>query len=432
MPPSDLSRSAFRKRTGKAVAGAAEPRKQARLARMRTTATALLATMVGLLIVSIIFQRDYPALAWLRAFAEAGTVGAIADWYAVVALFRHPFGIRVPHTGIIARNQERIASNLGSFVEQNLLTPEIVVDKLRGQNTAAAVAAWLARPDNSRIVAGSVAESIPALLRSFDDKEVVRFFERSVVPQLRTLDVSRLAGSILTILTEGNRHQPLLDHGLQALEGWLVANLDMVKSKFGEASRYTPALVDTYIVNKFVEGIVALLHEIVANPDHELRRQFDAAMRDLIHELETSDDYRRMGKAWMRDCIRYLRREDYYRILWERVRTRLSADIGGKQSLIRDTMAAALASVGKSVAEDPGIQQRLNAWWLDLVRTVMIRHGRKISALITEVVRSWNAEEVSRKIEAEIGPDLQYIRINGTFVGGSVGVLLHAGALLLA
>ncbi|WP_238587163.1 DUF445 domain-containing protein [Cupriavidus sp. IDO] len=421
-------------RAGRRMAAASAPEllKQQRLTRMRATATGLLACMIGLLVVSIIFQRDYPALAWLRAFAEAGTVGAIADWYAVVALFRHPFGIPVPHTAVIPRNQARIASGLGSFVEQNFLTPEIVVDRLRGQNTAGAVAAWLARPENSRIIANSVADSVPALLRSFDGKEAARFFERTVVPQLRTLDVSRLAGNVLTILTEGDRHQPLLDHGLRALERWLVANSDMVKAKFGEASRYTPALLDAYIVNKFVEGIIALLHEVVANPDHELRQQFDAAVQELIGKLQASDDYRRVGKAWMRDCIRYLRREDYYRILWERARTRLSADIGSERSLIRDTMAAALASIGKSVSEDPGIQQKLNAWWLDLVRTMMLRYGRQISALITEVVQSWNADEVSRKIEAEIGPDLQYIRINGTFVGGAVGVLLHAGAVLLA
>lgn len=409
-----------------------EPLKQQRLTRMRVTATCLLAAMVALLAASIIFQRDYPALAWLRAFAEAGTVGAIADWYAVVALFRHPFGIPVPHTAIIARNQARIANGLGSFVEENFLTPEIVVDRLRGQNTAAAAAAWLARPDHSRIIANAVADSVPALLGSFEDKEVARLFERTVVPRLRTFDVSRLAGNVLTILTEGDRHQPLLDHGLRALERWLVANSDVVKAKFGEASRYTPARLDSYIVNRFVEGIIALLHEAVANPDHDLRRQFDAAVQDMAGKLQTDDDYRRVGKAWMRDCIRYLRREDYYRIIWERVRTRLSADIGHEQSLIRGTMADALAAVGQSVADDPAIQEKLNAWWLDLVRAVVLRYRRQISALITDVVQSWNADEVSRKIEAEIGPDLQYIRINGTFVGGAVGVLLHAGALLLA
>lgn len=411
------------------MAGAGAP--ELRLTCMRATASCLLAAMIGLLIVSIIFQRDYPALAWLRAFAEAGTVGAIADWYAVVALFRHPFGIPVPHTAIIPRNQARIADGLGSFVEQNFLTPEIVVDRLRGQNAAGAVAAWLVRPENSRLIACSVADSVPALLRSFDDQEVARFFERTVVPQLRTLDVSRLASNVLTILTKGDHHQPLLDHGLGALERWLVANSEVVKAKFSEASRYTPARFDAYIVSKFVEGIIALLHEAVANPEHELRQQFDAAVRELICKLQTSDDYRRVGKAWTRDCIRYLRQEDYYRILWERVRTCLIADIGSERSPIRDTVAAALASIGKSVLEDPGIQQKLNVWWLDLVRTVMLRYGRQISALITEVVQSWNAEEVGRKIEAEIGPDLQYIRINGTFVGGTVGVLLHAGALLL-
>ena len=398
---------------------------------MRRTATCLLAFMIALLFVCVAWQADHSWLAWPRAFAEAGTVGAIADWYAVVALFRHPLGLRIPHTAIIPQNQQRIAESLGNFVEENFLTPELIVGRLSGHDAAQALARWLAQPANSRGVAAIVADAVAGLLDGFDEADVQWFFDRLVIPQLRTLDVSRLAGDVLKVLTEGERHQPWLDHGLEALEKWLTANVDMIKAKFSETSRYTPAPLDAYIVRKFIEGIISLLHEAAANPNHALRRQFDENLQALAVRLQTSAVHRRFGKSLMRDCIRYFRRGDYYRVLLERLRTCAFADLSHEQSAVRDALTSMLATLGKRIGREPAIRHKLNAWWLALARELVVRYGRQLPTLITEVVKGWNAGEVSRKIEAEIGRDLQYVRINGTFVGGMVGVLLHAATLVV-
>jgi uncharacterized membrane-anchored protein YjiN (DUF445 family) len=240
-----------------------------------------------------------------------------------------------------------------------------------------------------------------------------------------------VAGDVLKVLTEGERHQPWLVHGLDALEKWLTANVEMIKAKFSEASRYTPAPLDAYIVRKFIEGIIALLHEVAASPDHELRRQFDEALQALTVQLQTSAVHRRFGKSLMHDCIRYFRHADYYGVLLERSRIRVTADLGHEQSAVRDALTSMLASLGKRISREPALQRKLNAWWLALARELVVRYGRQLSVLITEVVKGWNAGEVSRKIEAEIGRDLQYVRINGTFVGGMVGVLLHAATLVV-
>ena len=414
-----------------ATENAREDHKASGLKRMRRTATCLLAFMIALLFVCVAWQAGHPWLAWLRAFAEAGTVGAIADWYAVVALFRHPLGLRIPHTAIIPRNQRRIAESLGNFVEENFLTPELIIGRLSGHDTSQALARWLAQPANSRGVAGTVADAVAGLLDGFDEADVQWFFDRLVIPQLRTLDVSRLAGDVLKVLTEGERHQPWLDHGLEALEKWLTANVDMIKAKFSETSRYTPAPLDAYIVRKFIEGIISLLHEAAANPNHALRRQFDENLQALAVRLQTSAVHRRFGKSLMRDCIRYFRRGDYYRVLLEHLRMRVMADLGHEQSAMRDALTRMLASLGKRISREPAIRHKLNAWWLALARELVVRYGRQLPTLITEVVKGWNAGEVSRKIEAEIGRDLQYVRINGTFVGGMVGVLLHAATLVV-
>jgi uncharacterized membrane-anchored protein YjiN (DUF445 family) len=415
-----------------ATANAREDRKARGLKRMRRTATCLLALMIALLLACVAWQADHAWLAWPRAFAEAGTVGAIADWYAVVALFRHPLGLRIPHTAIIPQNQQRIAESLGNFVEENFLTPELIVDRLSGHDAAQALARWLAQPANSRGVAEIVADAAAGLLDGMDEADLQWLFDHLVIPQLRTLDVSRVTGDVLKVLTEGERHQPWLVHGLDALEKWLTANVEMIKAKFSEASRYTPAPLDAYIVRKFIEGIIALLHEVAANPDHELRRQFDEALQALAVQLQTSAVHRRFGKSLMRDCIRYFRQADYYRVLLDRLRMRVIADLSQEQSAVRDALTSMLASLGKRISREPALQHKLNAWWLALARELVVRYGRQLSTLITEVVKGWNAGEVSRKIEAEIGRDLQYVRINGTFVGGMVGVLLHAATLVVA
>ncbi|MFM0205822.1 DUF445 domain-containing protein [Paraburkholderia sediminicola] len=391
----------------------------------------MLAAMIVLLFICMAWQAQHPWLAWPRAFAEAGTVGAIADWYAVVALFRYPCGIPIPHTAIIPKNQQRIAESLGSFVEENFLTPELIVGRLSGFNAAEALAGWLAGPENSAVVADVVAGSLPRLLDDIDERDVENLFDRLVIPRLRTLEVSRMAGQVLTILTEGNRHQPLLDRGLSVVETWLSSNVGLIKAKFSEASKLTLASLDAYIVNKFVEGIIALIHEVAANPEHELRRRFDVAVEDLSNNLRTSVVYRRFGRLLLRDCIRHLEDGEYYRVMLDHVRAYVLADLGSKDSVVRDMLAGTFVSIGKGVASEPSIQRKLNAWWLDIAGLLVRRHRHQLSALVADVVKGWDAKEVSCKLEAEIGRDLQYIRINGTFVGGTVGVLIHACVFLV-
>ena len=417
---------------GRATAQATADEKLVRLTRMRTTATCLLAAMIALLIACVAWQMAHPWLAWPRAFAEAGTVGAIADWYAVVALFRHPCGIPIPHTAIIPKNQQRIAESLGSFIEENFLTPEVIVGRLSGFNAAQALAGWLAVRENSATIADVVAGSLPRLLDDMDEADIEHFFDRIVIPQLRTLDVSRLAAEVLDILTEGNRHQPLLDRGLSVVESWLSNNVGLIKAKFSEASKFTLPTLDAYIVNKFVEGIIALMHEVVANPEHELRRRFDVAVQDLAGEMRSSAAYRRFGRLLLRDCIRHLEDGGYYGVLLDHVRAYVLADLGNKHSVVRDMLSSTFVSMGKGVLSEPSIQQKLNAWWLDIANLLVLRHRHQLSALITDVVKGWDAKEVSGKLEAEIGRDLQFIRINGTFVGGTVGVLIHACVFLFA
>jgi uncharacterized membrane-anchored protein YjiN (DUF445 family) len=401
------------------------------LRRMQRLATALLGAMLLLLAVSAAYQSHYSWLHWLRSFAEGGAVGALADWYAVTALFRYPLGLAIPHTAIIPSNKDRIGASLGNFVEQNFLTPENIIARLQQHDAAQALAEWLAERTNSLAVATAVADFVPAMLRGLEDRDVRDFFNHTVTPQLLSLNVSRLAGHALTVLTSAERHQALLDRALHGLERWLVAKEGLIRAKFSEASRYTPRLFDNFVVNKFVQGIVALLHEVAQNPNHELRDQFDQAVGDLIHQLMNSEDYRQKGADLLRALVERIQTEEYYRFLWDDVRQRLLADLASESSTIKQHIEGVLVAVGERLLDEPRVRQKLNAWWLDTIHRMGVRYRQQISKLITDVVRSWDAAEVSRKVEMEIGKDLQYIRINGTLVGGAVGLLLNAGIYVL-
>jgi uncharacterized membrane-anchored protein YjiN (DUF445 family) len=206
----------------------------------------------------------------------------------------------------------------------------------------------------------------------------------------------------------------------------------LIRAKFSEASRYTPGLLDSYIVEKFLAGVIALLQETAENPHHDLRLQFDQATQQLIQDLKTSAEYQQKGQALLLDLIEHVRRKSYYRLLWDDIRSQVEADLRREHSLLREHIASALVLLGKGLLAEPAVQRKLNAWWLNAVHQMVLRYRHQISGLITEVVKSWDAEEVSRKLELEIGKDLQYIRINGTLVGGTVGVALHALTTLVA
>jgi uncharacterized membrane-anchored protein YjiN (DUF445 family) len=405
--------------------------RRAALARMRWKATGVLGGMLAALGASAMLQPAYPTLAWVRAFAEAGAVGALADWYAVVALFRRPLGLPIPHTGIIPANKDRIGETLGQFVEQNFLTAENVVRELDPPALAAAMAGWLADADNSRALAASICDFVPGLLDAIGDEDVQPLLERVAGAQLARLDVAAIAARLLAVAVENERHQDVLDRAVPPIERWLEANRGRIVAKFGAASRFTPAMVDAYIVDRFIAGIVALLREVAGERNHPLRRELDESVRKLIEDLRTSDAYRERGRELVHEFLHHLRTERAYRALWDRLRAEIRADLAADDSGIRGVIADALVALGRAVAADENVKAKLAAWSQRAAERLVVRHRHHAGKLISAVVKRWDAKEVAEKIELEIGRDLQYIRINGAVVGGLAGLALHALARAL-
>ena len=396
------------------------------LRRMQGIALALLLAMVVLLAITAVNIVAHPWTAWLKAFAEAAVVGAVADWFAVVALFRHPLGLPIAHTAIIPNNKDRIGESLGRFVEENFLTPENVMLRLARVNVAKACGTWLAEPANSDRIAGGMCAMVPRVLTMMQDEDVARFLTRTLLGELEKVNLSAVAGEALEMVTSGEQYQALLDDALKGIERLITANQTMILEKFGEASKYTPGFLDRYIVDRFVAGIILLLQEVVADPRHPLRMQFADSTHKLVAKLKTSPEMYERGEAIKRQIIEHLRTKPYYAALWNDIKNRILADVASEQSRLRETAASLLNALGSGLGKDEAMQHKLNEWLLRALETLMLAHRHQISLLITDVVKSWDARDVSEKIELEIGKDLQFIRLNGTLVGGCVGVLLHA------
>jgi uncharacterized membrane-anchored protein YjiN (DUF445 family) len=405
--------------------------KRARLRQMQRLNLALLGASLVLLTASVRYQALWPWLRWLQAFAEASAIGAIADWYAVVALFRRPLGLPIPHTAIIPRNQRKIADSLGTFVAQYLLTPDTIVAKLERFETARHLAGWFVVPANAAAFADALTGLLPALLRAPDDADLRRLFRTAVVPRLLALDAARVTQKFIELLLDTRLHSALLDRALILLDGWLIENEALIRDKFAQASKYTPAFVDGYIVRKFLEGVRALIHDVGVDSAHPLRESFETTLRDWSRALVESAEQREAAQSWLRGAVAAFAGDQDLQRLREALATRAEADLARPDSVLRHSAAALIVALAQGVARDRAIVQRLEGSWLRFVRTAAARHGGQISALIAEVVKGWDADEVSRKIELEIGPDLQFIRINGALVGGIVGLVLYAGTVMV-
>jgi uncharacterized membrane-anchored protein YjiN (DUF445 family) len=405
--------------------------KRGRLRRMRLLATLLLVAMAVLLVGSVAFKPFYPWLSWVEAFAEAAVVGAVADWFAVVALFRHPLGLPIPHTAIVPRNKDRIGDALGKFVEQNFLTPENILAKLAELDPAGHGATWLAEPVHSRQIAAGLREFLPRVLDAFDDAAIEQLIGDTVAARIESIDLAKASGGILAVITAGDRHQAVLDQVLERLGFWLDLNRGLIKQKFSEQSSFTPRFVDSYIVNKFVDGIIDMIGEVAATPDHELRLSFDLALHEFIARLRFEPAFQAKAEAFKREVLHGLDIGRFVGTIWHAIKRQLLADAASDASVMETQLAAALQRLAAQIQADRALADRVNGAVSTVVAAGLDRFGHQVSALIEEVVRRWDARDVTRKIEFEVGSDLQFIRLNGTIVGGTVGLLLQAGLVLL-
>jgi len=399
--------------------------KAIQLRRMKRIPLLLLLLMAVL----FTFTLHNPATwaAWVHAFAEAGMVGALADWFAVVALFRHPLGIPIPHTAIIPNRKNDIGESMSRFVADHFLEPAVVRKKLQNTNLAVFVVNWLKSEKGRRSVDELTVAVLQWGLGALHEKRVRRFLSRLSSKQLANIALAPLLGNTLDWLVRGQRHQQILTQVLRYSIVMVHDNRDAIRTKVkNESPWWLPGFVDDRILKKMLERIEHQLFEMALDQDHPLRDQFNQWVQNLAQDLKSNPEHRRLGDEFKQQLLANDELQDYLYGLWRELAKNIETDIEKPESVIREQVGQWLDGVAEELDGDPDMQAWVNAWLADAITLIVGRNSAQIASLISDTVRSWDGADMSRRVELAIGRDLQFIRINGTLVGGLVGLLIHA------
>lgn len=401
-----------------------------RARRMRMTATAMLVVMAGVFLFSHQYLDAHPAWGYVHAFAEAAMVGGLADWFAVTALFRHPLGVPIPHTAIIPENKDRIADTMAQFLRDNFLTPAVVARRMHSMNFARAVGDFLVKPNDgaqSRIGAGA-AELFAGVLESLDPERLGGQVRSGLKHQLDKLEVAPLLGQMLGAAIADKRHLPLMDSIIRWAGLTLEDNEPMVRAMIHERAnallRWTG--LDERLANSVLDGLYKLLAEVLVDPQHPLRGKIEEGLEKLVHDLQHDPETREKVERMKRELLDNPAVADWWQGVWERMRTGLIGMARDPDSTLDGWLGSTLAELGAALRDDPRLQLQVNRFARRTAVGVATRYGGQIVQLVSETVRRWDARTITDRLENAVGRDLQFIRINGTLVGGLVGVTIHA------
>lgn len=404
------------------------------LTKMRKLATSLLVLMAVIFVGAKILQPAYGHLSFLPfvgAFAEAAMVGALADWFAVTALFRRPLGLPIPHTAIIPNNKDRIGESVANFLEHNFMTQEVLSEELKQVDFAGAAAKWLAVQENSRAVSAQVVSGIPALFRMIEDDDIGNFMQNTMASALKNIKFAPVAAEIVSVLVADRRHQMLFDHLISLAGKALEQNKPFIRQKIHEKSpRWMPRAIDEKLFERLLAETQIILDEM-KDENSEWRDRFQQAAEELIEKLKSSPEYEEKISNIIGQTLRHPLFRDYTEHVWLDLKERLLVDVTSSDSRVAAQLDNALRTFGEALLQDSVVQDKLNQWIRTFAAETIADRREAIADLIRRVILKWDAETVSRKFELYVGKDLQYIRINGTLVGGMVGLVLHTVSLAL-
>jgi uncharacterized membrane-anchored protein YjiN (DUF445 family) len=397
--------------------------KEQDLRKMKRNALILLGFAVVLFVVANVYKIE-----WLKAFSEAAMVGGIADWFAVVALFRHPLGIPIPHTALIPSNKDKIGENLGNFVSDEFLTREKLEVKIEQFDVAIKGSDWLIDEKNANTVARLIAENvIPGILKTIDDEEIRHFVQNQFSNKLSKLNFAEWIALGLESLSKSEKQEELVTNVLKTLIVELENNKHLIQEKVKSS---TPFLSFGLADKKIATGVFNGLYDFLDQASHQdsiIRKRINEYVMNFITELRDSAEMQQKVNDLVLGFANKKEVQDYINGIWLEIKTGIASDLAlQEQSTIKKSIANMIQSFGKGIQNDQLMMDKINNFIKNDVLSVLINNKKMIGDLISSTVKSWDTDEVSKKLELEIGSDLQYIRINGTLVGGLVGLLIYA------
>jgi len=405
--------------------------RQAQLDRMKRRATGLLVLATAVFGVTRWYESRFPWLGFIRATAEASMVGGLADWFAVTALFRHPLGLPIPHTAIVAARKDRIGRTLGNFVQYNFLARDVVARRLASMRIAERAVMWLSEPTNAQLIARQVALGLARSAEALPDEDARRLIGDGLAARVHATRVAPVLGSVLSFITADSRHQDLLDDALGLIEQSVRENREIIRVKVAEESPWwMPEVVDERIYLKIVSAIENLLHEVRESPDHPLRAKFHEALVRFTDKLRTSPDVIAKAEALKEELFSAPVLDEIATSIWRSARTGLvryaDRQPAEGESAPPGALERGIVSFAEAMRSNDAMLGELDRFITDATLTVVEQYRHEVGELIAHTVAAWDPEATSRRIELAIGRDLQFIRINGTLVGGLAGLVIYA------
>ena len=407
--------------------------RQAKLDAMKRRATGLLAIALLVFVAASVFEPQFPWLGYVRATAEASLVGGLADWFAVTALFRHPLGLPIPHTAIVATRKERIGQILGTFVQNHFLSHEVISANLRRVHPAERGAQWLADRDHARQIARQFASGLAKTLEALPHDEVQELVSQVVRNRVRAFRVALALGKTLALALADNRQEELLNAAVRLAADAVRNNREVIRERVrAETPWWVPPVLDDKIYQKIIEAVERLLHDMVMDPSHPLRTAFDDAIRDFIERLQHSPEVIARAEAMKEEWLMDASTVELSKRLWDGIRqTVTNYATGAGADGAPSPLDNGLSEFGAALSSNPTLLAEIDDLLIDLTAGVVEKYRHEIGDLIAQTVAGWDPEATSRRFELAVGRDLQFVRINGTLVGGLVGLLIYSITRLL-
>jgi uncharacterized membrane-anchored protein YjiN (DUF445 family) len=399
------------------------------LRRMRSVALSLL-LFAAVLYVATLHQGG--VLGFVNAGAEAAMVGALADWFAVTALFRHPLGLPIPHTAIVPTRKDALAESLEEFVTENFLSEDVVRQKMAVANVSGRAGQWLAEGNHAERVVAEAARVTGAVLPMLRDDDVTAFIKGSLLPRFADEPLSPIAGHLLQSVVDDGAHHALLDLAVVEAYGWLRDNRDTVAEVVGRrAPRWSPRWVDSLVIDRIHREALAWLGDVRDNPAHPARRAIDTLLRELAKDLQDDPAMMSRFETFKRRMLEHPDVAPALTAVWDAVRKALVEAVADPSGTLRTRARQALVDLGKRLQHDEDLRHRVDTRAAEAVGYVIRTYGSEIVSVISDTIERWDGREAAARIELHVGRDLQFIRINGTVVGALVGLVIHAFTLLL-
>ena len=402
--------------------------KKKQLRNHKLLATGLFLLMAVIFITTTILEKRNPAhwLGYIRAFSEAAMVGALADWFAVTALFHHPLGLKIPHTNLIEKSKEKIGDNLGSFVVSNFLSPQNIRPYIQKLKISNFLGDWLQKEKNSEALVNNLSEIILDIVNKLEDEAVVKFIANKAKEMSDDLKINQILGNGIEYILQKNDHQKLITNLSSQIKNYVLENYEMVRERVKKESyKLIPSFVDEKIAEKITSGLYSYFEEVENDQNHSLRNEITQKILDFSKDLKENPKYEDEFNALKEDFLKPEKVQQYAQDIWNSLKKTLIDELNAEQSLLKNYVRKNLAEFSENLRTDEKLQYKIDHWIRVTAYKYILRNTNKFGELISETVGNWQGKELSQKLELEVGKDLQFIRINGTLVGGLVGLIIY-------